>query len=249
VNRYIALVPLIFAAAPSMAQQSLAQQSNWSYTATIYAWFPDISTKLDTFNFGTVQSDIPAKDVLSALDMAFFGAFTAQNGPMGFAGDVVYSDLSRSKAKPGPLFGDGTIATQLTTVSGYGLYRVTSDPQVDVDLGAGLRYINLEGTASLSSGLVGGVSESVGGDWVDPLVAARVSVKLNDQWRLKGFADLGGTGSGDESWQFYGGATYSINDRWSTDIGYRYMEINNDLKGRDISVDLSGPLVGFTFSF
>jgi len=244
VNRYSVLIPLIFAAAPAAAQQA-----DWTYTATIYAWLPDISTRLDTFNFGSLQSDIAASDVLSALDMAFFGAFTAQNGRMGFAADLVYSDLSETKPKPGPLFSDGTLSTQLTALSAYGLYRVTADPQVDVDLGVGLRYINLEATAELTPGILGGRTESAGGDWVDPLVAARISVKLNDQWRLKGFADWGGAGSGDESWQVYAGATYAINDRWSTDFGYRYLDISNDLKGRDISTNLSGPLVGFTYSF
>lgn len=244
VNRFIALFPLLFAAAPSTAQEA-----DWSYTATVYAWLPAITTELDTFRFGTVESELDIGDVLSALDMAFFGAVTAQRGRLGFAADLVHSDLSGSKTTPFNLFGEGTIDTQLTTLSGYVLYRVTSDPTVDVDLGVGFRYIDLEATAALTPGRLRGLSETAGDSWVDPLIAARLSVTLNDEWKLKGFADWGGAGSGTESWQVYAGAAYAINDRWSTEIGYRYMEISNDLKGRDVSLNVSGPLIGFTYNF
>lgn len=244
VNRFIALVPLLFAAAPSSAQEA-----DWAYKATIYAWLPAISTELDTFRFGTVESDLDSTDVLSALDLAFFGAFSAQRGRLGFAADLVYSDLSGSKATPFNLFGEGTVDTKLTTLSGYVLYRVTSDPAVDVDLGVGFRYIDLEVTAALTPGRLRGLSETVGDSWVDPLIAARISVALNDEWQLKGFADWGGAGSGAESWQVYAGASYAMNDRWLTEVGYRYMDISNDLKGRDVSLNVSGPLIGLTYSF
>lgn len=244
VKRFIAFVPLLFAAAPAFAQDP-----EWAYTATIYAWLPAIETELDTLRFGAVTSDLDTGDVLSALDMAFFGAFTAQRGRLGFAADLVYSDLSGGKATPGPLFTDAKIGTELTVLSGYALYRVTSDPTVDFDLGLGLRYIDLQASAELTAGILGRQSESFGESWVDPLVAARISVKLNDDWKLKGFADWGGAGSGEESWQAYIGASYAINDRWSTEVGYRHLEISKDVKGRDVSMNIGGPLIGFSYNF
>ncbi len=243
-NRLTVLVPLLLAASPSVAQDT-----EWTYTATIYAWLPAIETELDTFRFGTVTSDLDNSDVLSALDMAFFGAFTAQRGRLGFAADLVYSDLSGGKATPGPLFTDANIGNELTALSGYALYRVTSDPNVDFDLGVGLRYINLTATAELTDGFLGRQSETFGDSWVDPLIAARISVKLNDEWKLKGFADWGGAGSDEESWQAYLGAEYAINDRWSTEAGYRHLEISKDVKGRDVSLNVSGPLIGFSYNF
>jgi opacity protein-like surface antigen len=74
-------------------------------------------------------------------------------------------------------------------------------------------------------------------------------VKLNDDWKLKGFADWGGAGSGEESWQVYMGASYAINERWSTEAGYRHLEISKDVKGRDVSLNVSGPLIGFSYNF
>ena len=228
----------------------MAQDTEWTYTATIYAWLPAIETELDTFRFGTVTSDLDNSDVLSALDMAFFGAFTAQRGRLGFAADLVYSDLSGGKATPGPLFTDANIGNELTALSGYALYRVTSDPTVDFDLGVGLRYINLTASAELTEGFPGiRLSETFGDNWFDPLIAARISVKLNDEWKLKGFADWGGAGSGEESWQAYVGASYAMNDRWSTEVGYRYLDISKDVKERDVSLNVSGPLFGFSYNF
>lgn len=244
VNRFIALVPLLLAATPSMSQEA-----DWSYKATIYAWLPAISTELDTFRFRTVESDLDSREVLSALDMAFFGAFTAQRGRWGFAADLVYSDLSGSKTTPFNLFGEGTVDAKLTTLGGYALYRVTSDSAVDVDLGVGFRYIDLEVTAALTPGRLRGLSETAGDSWVSPLIAARISVAVNDELDLKGFADWGGAGSGAESWQVYAGAAYAMNERWSMEVGYRHMDISNDLKGRDVSINASGPLIGVTYSF
>ncbi len=243
-KRFTVLVPLLIAASPSMAQDT-----EWNFTTTIYAWLPAIETKLDTFRFGTVTSDLDNGDVLSALDTAFFGAFSAQRGRLGFAADLVYSDLSGGKATPGPLFTNANIGNELTALSGYALYRVTSDPTVDLDLGVGLRYINLTTSVELTEGFLGRQSESFGDSWVDPLIAARISVKLNDKWKLKGFADWGGAGSGEESWQTYVGASYAMNDRWSTEAGYRHLEISNDVKGRDVSLNVSGPLIGFSYNF
>lgn len=76
---------------------------------------------------------------------------------------------------------------------------MTSDPKVNVELGVGLRYIDLEATAALTPGRLGGLSETVGGSWVDSLIAVRLSVTLNDEWQLNGFADWGGAGSGDDT--------------------------------------------------
>jgi opacity protein-like surface antigen len=89
----------------------------------------------------------------------------------------------------------------------------------------------------------------VGGSWVDPLIAARVAVPLNEEWSLTGFADWGGSGGDDETWQVFGSVKYAFSDKWSTQLGYRYMEISKELDGRDVSVDLGGPVLAVSLAF
>ena len=64
-----------------------------------------------------------------------------------------------------------------------------------------------------------------------------------------GFADFGGTGSGDRTWQVYAGVGYAFNKSWSTQLGYRYMDISRELDGSDVSLGLSGPVIALSYSF
>ena len=45
------------------------------------------------------------------------------------------------------------------------------------------------------------------------------------------------------------GVGYRFNDRWSTQLGYRFMNFSQTVDGKDIETDLSGVLAGVTISF
>lgn len=230
-----------------VAQGALAQDSSWSYDATIYGWFPGMTTSVET-RFGTIESEASASDSLSSLKMAFMGTFGAQNGRLGFVGDLLYIDLANTADTPFAFFGDAEVEVSATALSGYALYRVTSDPSFSFDVGAGFRAFDLGVDVELSEGSRPGVSQSVGDSWVDPLLAARLSVPLSEEWSLNGFVDWGGTG-GDETWQVYGSVQYAFSDSWSTQLGYRHMDISKEIAGREVSVDLSGPLLALSYKF
>jgi hypothetical protein len=227
-----------------------AQDAPWTYSATLYGWLPGMTTSVET-GFGTIESEATASDALSNLDMVFMGTFAAQRDRWGFVGDVLYLDLSNTKETPLALFGDASVGVTATAFSGYALYRVTTDPAIAFDIGAGFRAFDMDVDLALSPGIGPGpgLSQSVGGSWVDPLIAARVAVPLDTNWMLIGFADWGGSGGGEETWQVFGSVKYAFNEKWSTQIGYRYMEISKELDGRDVSVDLGGPLIAFSYNF
>jgi hypothetical protein len=42
---------------------------------------------------------------------------------------------------------------------------------------------------------------------------------------------------------------YRFNPRWSTQVGWRYMDIQKDIGGLDTTLDLSGPLIGVSARF
>ncbi|PZQ99710.1 MAG: hypothetical protein DI533_03380 [Cereibacter sphaeroides] len=221
---------------------------DWAFKATIYGWFPGMTASIDT-DFGTFESDSSASDALSDLDMVFMGTFAAQNDRLGFAADFLYTDLSQSQDTPFALYGEGTSDVKVSALSGYVLYRLTTDPKVKFDLGAGFRNFDAEYKISLSQGVLPAASQTIKGNWTDPLIAARLSVALNEKWFLAGFADYGGTGSGDQTYQFYGGVGYAFADNWSTELGYRYMSVSKELDGRDVSMDLRGPVLAVSYSF
>lgn len=239
---------VIFMLAIGAADGALAQESSWAYKATFYGWLPGIGTSVDT-RFGTFEGDVSPSDALSALDMAFMGSFAAQHGRWGFIGDLLYSDMSASQDTPFALYGEGEAGVKLTALSGYALYRVSNDPSLQFDVGAGFRSFDVDVDVSLSPGTRPAASQSIGGNWTNALVAARLAVPLDENWSLTGFADWGGTGSGDNTWQVYAGLGYAFNDRWSTQMGYRYMEFDREFDGNEVSIDMSGLVLAVTYSF
>jgi hypothetical protein len=42
---------------------------------------------------------------------------------------------------------------------------------------------------------------------------------------------------------------YRFNERWSAQLGYRYMNFDREVDGRDVTVDLYGPIIGASISF
>ena len=236
------------AAVAIFAAQAAAAQDAWTYTTTIYGWLPGMTTAIET-DFGTIEGESSGSDALANLDMVFMGSFAAQQDRWGLVGDLVYLDLSNRKGTPFNLFGSADVNVTATMFSGYALYRVTSDPAVDFDIGAGFRAFDLGVDLALSADILPAASQSVGGSWIDPLIAARVAVPLNENWTLTGFADWGGTSSDDQTWQVFGSVKYAFNEKWSTQLGYRYMEISKDLAGRDVTVDLGGPVIAVSLKF
>jgi hypothetical protein len=242
------LKPVLGLALIFVAQSATAQEADWRYKATFYGWFPGLAASVDT-RFGTVDADVSAADALENLDMAFMGTFGAQNGRWGFAADLLYTDISATQPTPFALYGDATVKQTLTALSGYVLYRVTQDPAFVLDLGGGFRTFDLDIDVSLSDGLAKAASDSISRSWTDPVIAARMNVPVNEKWFIEGFADWGGTGSGDETWQIYGGVGYRISEDWSTQVGYRTMNISKDVDDREVSADMSGALIAFSYSF
>ena len=61
---------------------------------------------------------------------------------------------------------------------------------------------------------------------------------------------MGGFDSGsDSSWQAIGTLGYQFNEKWSAQGGWRYLAIEKEIDGLDVEVDLSGPILGFTYRF
>jgi hypothetical protein len=231
------------------AHSAAAQEADWRYKATFYGWFPGLTASVDT-KFGTVEGESSASDALQDLDMAFMGTFAAQHNRLGFGVDLLYTDLSSTQPTPfGQLFGEATVKEKVAALSGYALYRVTQDPAFVFDIGAGFRTFDMDVDVDLTAGKNPATTQSLSANWTDPLIAARVSVPINEKWFLDGFADYGGSGSGDDTWQVYGGVGYAFNQNWSTQLGYRVMNISKEVDGRDVSLDLSGALIALSYSF
>jgi hypothetical protein len=227
-----------------------AAQDGWSVTLSPYAWTPGIAASVGT-RFGELEADASVGDVLSALDLAGMGVVEARNGRWGLIADLLYADLTERRDSPfGALFSRARVDTELTLASGYLAVRLHEDARVAVDAMAGLRAVSVDLDVTLARGDLRARSFGVGDSWVDPLVGGRLRLALTDRWFAAAFADLGGFGGGsDLTWQSVGTIGYRFDDRWSAQGGWRQLVIEKRIDGRDVTLDLGGPLLGVTLAF
>lgn len=229
-----------------VAHSAAAQEADWRHKATFYGWFPGLTASVDT-KFGTVEGEASASDALQDPDMAFMGTFAAQNNRLGFVADLLCTDPSSTQQTPfGALFGEATVKEKVTVLSGDALCRVTQDFALVSDIGAGFRTFDMNVDVDLTAGKNPATTQSLSENWTDPLIAARVYVPISEEWFLDGFADCGGSGSGNDTWQVYGGVGYAFNEKWSTQLGYRVMNTSKEVDNREVSLDLSRALFAFT---
>jgi len=243
----VALAASFTLPAPAMAQE------NWDFTATAYGWFAGLSGTVET-PVGDLEADVDFGDILESLDIAFLGAFEARKERLTLIADLQYFDLSSDVDAPtGAFFSGGETDTQTVLLSAYAAYALIDNSNVRFDVGGGLRYTY----ADIDTNLFGqdpasDVSVSVDGDYVDLLIAARLTGNFTDRLYGLAFADVGGFGienSSDLTWQTAGAIGYRFSKTWSALGGYRHLSIHREFGPTDTTTVVSGPFLGFQASF
>lgn len=239
------------AAATLLAAPASAQDAPWTFALSPYVWLPGVSTSLDTA-FGAIDVDTSAADAVSGLDMAFMGAVEARTGRWGLIFDALYADVTSSTSTPFGVLADRARAeTRLGAYTIYAGYRVYETEQGSVDVLAGGRYFSLDVDLTLTQGIRPRSREiSASDDWSDAVVGLRGRYDFNDRFFGTALVDGGGfAGGSDSSWQAFASMGYQFDPRWSVQGGWRYLTVEKEIGGRDVEVDLSGPLLGVTLRF
>lgn len=242
---------LLAAVLPTLLPLGAAAQDNgWSYGVRIYGWAAGLETSVETPQ-GTVDSDLSIHDVLSDLSWAFMGAFEARRGKWSLIGDLVYANITVTEKNPfGGAFSKAAVEPKLTAVTALAAYRVFESEGFAADLGAGLRYVSLDTEVRFSAGTEPSATFDSDENWADPILGFRVAKNFNDSWYGRAYVDAGGAWGGDSStWQALLLAGYRFNPVWSAEIGYRHMHIANEISGNDLTIDLSGPMIGVAARF
>ncbi|NHF74759.1 outer membrane protein [Paracoccus xiamenensis] len=232
------------------ASQAYAQQTGWDYRLTMYGWLAGLDQSIETPR-GTIDGNLHVSDVLEGLDMALMGTFEARRDRWGIITDLVYSDLSLTKENPlRGAYSSAEMSPRMTALTMMGAYRVSQSDNMSVDLAAGLRYMNVDIDTTLKPGSLAGREFDLDDSWVDPVIGMRVSGKFNEKWYGSVYADIGGQLDGDNSaWQALAYVGYAFNPTWSAEFGYRHMHVEKEIRNSDVSLELSGPMIGVTARF
>jgi opacity protein-like surface antigen len=227
-------------------QAAFAQDHDWDYKATIYLFMPETVTTI-----GSIETKLSFSDALDNLDFAFMGAFEANNGRWGFIADYMYTDLTFNGDTLGPVFSGADTSVTLKVFNGYATYRVLETSDVKVDLLGGFRWFGVDSEITLVGGPGPGPapSASADADWIDPVIGARSRFRLSDRWFGTAAFDYGGFSSDSETWQALLTAGYEINENWTVQGGYRYLEVDHDMNGTDFNLSQSGLLLGTSYRF
>lgn len=225
-----------------------AQESDWEYTASAYLFAPETSTSMGT-PIGVADVSLSFSETLENLDFAFMGAIEARKDKWGFIGDYMFTDVEFQRDFSGRAVSQATTTVETQIFAGYAIYRVHSDQKTKVDLGGGYRWFKTEPDFGLTGNAGATVNFGSEASWVNPLLAARVSVDFSDRWSGILFADYGGFSGDSESWQALVTADYAINDNWLLRAGYRHLRVDHEINGLPYSFEQSGPVLGLSYKF
>lgn len=234
---------LVLSAAPGFAQES-----NWVFSTSAYLWLNDTTITADTPR-GEVTSTLDFSDAIDQLDFAYMGTLEARNGPWAVLGDLMYFKLSADGPSPAGLLFSGVEAKSETTIlSTYVTYRVHEDANIAVDLGGGARALWLDSETTLLAGTLPTEQFKESKNLLDPVLAARIRVAFSD--RMFGALWLDGGGTNDsKTWQVLATVGYKLNEKWTFQAGYRYLDAEWDTNLGEASLEFSGPIIGATYRF
>lgn len=233
------------AAAASESQK----EGDWQFNlAPFYLWGVNIDGDLSV-GPATAQIKVPFEDVFDSLEAAFIVHFeSVYKSQWGFLVDINYLDLENNM--PLPMGISSTVDLNLTLSEFSGYYRLQRDAH-KLDFIAGVRYINMENTVSITGGptLI-----NADKDWLDPLIGARWVWEFSDGWSLITRGDLGGFGVGsDFTWQALGLVEWQPWKHVSILAGYRALYIDyQDGSGREyfnFDATIHGPVLGLNFKW
>lgn len=244
IPRLAAFAAFSLALLPAAAQAE--ERGDWALQVTPYVWATGIGGDIRPFSGApTLSIDRSFAEVLEDLDAAFFVSGFARYERFVLLGDVSYSESSRKGLVPPGLAAKGDL-TQMSLTLAAG-YRVVDNPDLTVDLLAGARHWQVEGSVKVP---LLGVSASPELDFTDPIVAVRASLALAPQWSTTLYADFGGFGIGSEQTsQIAATLNYQATENIFLSAGYRLLNLDYRDGGTRIDMTMSGPLLGATWKF
>lgn len=236
------LVAVLLGSVPASA----ADSEGWGWMVEPYVWAASIGTDMRTFQPPTeASSDTSFPDVLDKLDGVFMGRVEGRNDRFGLFADFIYLGLADS-TRHRFLTTSTDVDARLLDVAGSLRF---GDRENGLDLYGGARYIDLDATTRFVPENPGLPPRSLdaGESYLDFLVGGRYGWALSDRWNLTARGDFS-TGDTDGTWSASLTAGYRTgNGAWL--FGYRYMEADLANRNSDITLDLSGPVVGYGFRF
>lgn len=245
-----AICAVALSAAPAQAQPPTGMAEEWSFTLSPYVWFSGLGGEV-TLPRGSESFSADFGDIFESLKFAAMGIVEARRQNFSLLFDLMYLNLQQGVPVPGGgAFSGGSSRVKTTEASVIGLFTLVERNNGRFELGGGLRAWWLNTEIRFDAGRLPGRTVDQTTNWVDPVIAARASLRLNDRLSLTGYGDIGGFGVGSEfTWQVIATLDWRVSDWISASVGYRWIQIEYDSGRATIDLEMSGPIIGASFRF
>lgn len=244
IKRYLPAAILLSLAMPAQAAADTGGEA-WDWYVAPYLWMPSVGVDLNR-NMPPFGNETAFDDIISKIDMALFVHAEGQGDRFGVFGDFIYFSLSDDKTRQ---VYSSEASLDATVIEVAGVWNVSPERYDGLDLFAGLRYFDVELGLQLDPVNPSFATVDLGTDdsFADAMIGARYNAKLSDRWGVA----LRGDGSwGDTDGSYSASAMFNYkmgNGAWL--FGYRYLEVELPTTAQSVTIDLSGPVVGYAFSF
>lgn len=229
------------------AAHAAPADSGWDWIVAPYGWAASIGTNLRTFSPpSSSSSDTAFKDVVDKLDGVFQVHAEGQGDAFGAFADFTYFGLADAGDRPG--FHTETDLDMRLLDAAF-VWSPGVERFQGLETFAGVRFVDLDFTAHLAPTDPAYPLAVVddGKSFTDFLLGARYSFALGERWglTLRGDGSWGDTAG---TWNASAIAQYrTAIGAWA--FGYRYLDIDLEPGNDRVSIQLSGPMVGYAFRF
>lgn len=223
-----------------------------SFSFTGYGWASALHGRASTLPpLPPAKVDLSFGDILKDFNGGLMGVAEMRVGNWGFIADAMFTQVTSGATLPGPYFSSVKLRSQTLTLQATALYRLYSDATFDVDLGAGLRFWNLDNRLKIGPGILNlAIEHSEAENWLDPVLAARLIARLGGPWSVTLIGDVGGFDVGSRlTWQALGTVNYRWDESWTFHAGYRALHVDYR-SGRFLyDTTMHGPILAATYRF
>jgi hypothetical protein len=243
-----------------------APVDDWQFRATIYGYFPDIGASAAFPAGPSTTIDVNANKLISHLKLAFMGSIEAQKGRWGAFTDVMYFNVGGSRSGvrdlaisgmplPPRITADASLDIDAWVWTLAGNYRAVSAPEMNVDVFAGARMLDVDSRLGWNFSadfgpFVGpgrqGSADAKLTNW-DGVVGAKGRLNFGEsrEWFVPYYVDVG-TGDSDLTWQGIAGIGYAF--KWGEVIAaWRYLKYDFKSNQKLENLTFNGPAVGVAF--
>lgn len=224
-----------------------AQDPGWDWMAGPYAWGAGIGTDMRTVRPPTDASgETSFSDIIDKLDGVFMVRVEGRSDRYGVFADFIYLGLA-DQTQRRVLSTSTDLDTRLLDAAFS--VRLSGDREAGLDLFAGVRYIDVDVTVRFEPDNPEFETRTldVGKTYVDLLMGGRYAWRFSDRWGMTLGVDAS-MGETEGTWSASAMASYRTrNGAWL--FGYRYLEAELGNSNADVTIDMSGPVVGYGFRF